>query len=365
MTDVGVGIACAEELPILQAIERRAGGLFRTHPVTATTTPSVTPIERLERGRVEGLLWVARENARAVGFALVEELGSAWHLEELDVDPSSGRRGIGRRLVEKVLEQAEACDREVTLTTYSAVPWNAPFYERLGFVRLSEAELSEPLRHRMLEEADRGLALVDRVAMRFDAKRNAIERSNGWEAIAPAFIEDCRRSPAVGVTVVRQWAARFGPTDALLDLASGPGCERSDALSERGVILFAVDASPTLLASYQTRLPNARTACETAERSSFFGREFDGVLAWGLLFLLPAHAQAAVIRRVADALRPGASFLFTAPVPAGDWEDLSTGRKSVSLGRDAYLGLLAQAGLTLVAEHDDDGSNHYYEAVRD
>ena len=46
------------------------------------------------------------------------------------------------------------------------------------------------------------------------------------------------------------------------------------------------------------------------------------------------------------------------------WADLSTGRKSVSLGRDAYLGLVEDAGLTLVAEHDDEGENHYYEAIR-
>jgi len=204
--------------------------------------------------------------------------------------------------------------------------------------------------------------------MRFNAearaKADAIESSNGWEAIAPAFIEDSRRRSAVGVAVVRQWAARFGPGTAILDLACGPGTERSEALRVRGGLLFAVDASPTLLASYRARIPSALTACETAERTSFFGRQFDGVLAWGLLFLLPVEAQAAVVRRVAETLRPAGSFLFTAPAQVGEWADLSTGRKSASLGRDAYLGLLEDAGLTLVAEHEDDGCNHYYEAVR-
>jgi predicted N-acetyltransferase YhbS len=168
LTDVEIGPAHPDDLVALQEIERRAGELFLTHPVTAALNPSVTPIERLERARVEGLLWVARENGRAIGFALVEDLGSAFHLEELDVDPSRGRRGIGRRLVEKVVQEAVLRERGVTLTTFSAVPWNAPYYERLGFVRLLEAALDEPLRHRMREEADRGLALTDRVAMRFD-----------------------------------------------------------------------------------------------------------------------------------------------------------------------------------------------------
>ena len=170
MPDTEIDAAYADELSALQEIERRAGELFRAHPVTAAMNPSVTPIERLEQARAEGLLWVARENGRAVGFALVEDIGSAFHLEELDVDPSRGRRGIGRLLVEKVVEEAAARDREVTLTTFSAVPWNAPYYERLGFIRLTEVSIDERLRHRMREEARRGLAIKDRVAMRFERK---------------------------------------------------------------------------------------------------------------------------------------------------------------------------------------------------
>ena len=362
--DLEIGPARSNEALELQEIERRAGELFRTHKVTAALNPSVTPIERLDRARAEGLLWVARESGRAVGFALVEDTGSAWHLEELDVDPSVGRLGVGRRLVERVAEEAALRDHAVTLTTFAEVPWNAPYYERLGFVRLEDAELDEPLRNRLHEEAARGLALEDRVAMRLDAAADAIERSNGWDAIAPAFLADLGRFPPVGIAVVRRWAARFGPGDAILDLACGPGTERSEVLRDRGCLLFAIDASPKLLAAYRARIPGARTACEAAERTEFFGRPFDGVLAWGLLFLLPADAQAEVVRRVAAALRPGGGFLFTAPAQAGEWNDLSTGRKSLSLGRDAYLGLLSGAGRELVAEHDDEGFNHYFEAVR-
>jgi hypothetical protein len=35
----------------------------------------------------------------------------------------------------------------------------------------------------------------------------------------------------------------------------------------------------------------------------------------------------------------------------------------VSLGADAYRALLAHAGLDVRAEYDDEGDNHYYEAV--
>ena len=48
----------------------------------------------------------------------------------------------------------------------------------------------------------------------------------------------------------------------------------------------------------------------TVEASAFFDRTFDGVLAWGLLFLLTPAAQALVIEKVARALDPGGRFLI-------------------------------------------------------
>jgi len=54
----------------------------------------------------------------------------------------------------------------LTLTTYAHVPWNAPYYERLGFEVLDEHELTEGLRRVREHEAARGLAAWPRVTMR-------------------------------------------------------------------------------------------------------------------------------------------------------------------------------------------------------
>jgi hypothetical protein len=54
----------------------------------------------------------------------------------------------------------------VTLTTFSDVPWNAPYYQRLGFRTLAEAEVSEGLRRIRKQEAARGLDAWPRVSMR-------------------------------------------------------------------------------------------------------------------------------------------------------------------------------------------------------
>lgn len=89
------------------------------------------------------------------------------------------------------------------------------------------------------------------------------------------------------------------------------------------------------------------------------------MVAWGLLFLLAADAQTALIHRVAPVLRPEGRFLFTSPKEACTWTDMLTGRPSISLGHEVYRATLASAGLELLAEYRDEGENHYYDARKD
>lgn len=117
-----------------------------------------------------------------------------------------------------------------------------------------------------------------------------------------------------------------------------------------------------MVAAFKRRFPGVEIACEPAERSRFFERAFDGALAIGLVFLLPADSQRDVIRRMAAALKPGGGLLFSAPREIGVWDDLLTGRRSLSLGAEEYRRIAAGAGLQMVGEHVDEGENHYYEA---
>ena len=55
--------------------------------------------------------------------------------------------------------------RQVTLTTFRGVPWNMPFYARLGFEELPRAEWPPPLRAIVADEAARGLDPERRVVM--------------------------------------------------------------------------------------------------------------------------------------------------------------------------------------------------------
>lgn len=157
----------ARDLAVLPGIERRASAAFADFGIAPAVIETTKGLEELALARARGDLWVAvDESDRVVGFALVRELASGVHLEEVDVDPEHGRRGVGSALIEHVCEAARRRGYEyVTLTTYAAVPWNAPFYERLGFRVLAAGEIPAPLRAVVAEETQRGFDPAIRVAM--------------------------------------------------------------------------------------------------------------------------------------------------------------------------------------------------------
>jgi len=172
------------------------------------------------------------------------------------------------------------------------------------------------------------------------------------------------RDSSVGGATVRAWARALPPGASILDLGCGHGVPISQTLIEDGFVVYGVDASARMTAAFRERFPQAHVACEAVEHSRFFGRTFDGVVAWGLMFLLQANAQSALICKVASALNPGGRFLFTSPQQACTWADLLTGRNSLSLGADAYRKTLLAAGLVLAGGHRDEGDNHYYDASK-
>jgi SAM-dependent methyltransferase len=183
--------------------------------------------------------------------------------------------------------------------------------------------------------------------------------SNGYEALASSFMS-CRSQSKVGVDIVREWANSLPPRGAILDLGYGNGKPISQVFFDEGFTVYGLDASPSMFAAFRAQFPGAQAECRMVEDSGFFERTFDGVVAWGLIFLLTPEAQCLLIRKVSRALNRGGRFLFTSPKRACEWSDALTGRKSASLGLEAYHRILIAEGLTPVGERQDDGDNHYY-----
>ena len=128
----------------------------------------VTAREVLDAAREGGRLWLALDRGqRPAGFALAEALEAEAWLDEVDVHPLYMRRGIGTRLVETAVEWARREGHaELFLLTFRHLPWNAAFYERLGFERLRNDELGPGLLHILEEERRAGIDVARRVGMR-------------------------------------------------------------------------------------------------------------------------------------------------------------------------------------------------------
>jgi len=113
-----------------------------------------------------GRCWVWAEDGTIGAYAIAEEVDGFGHLEQVSVLPSHARRGLGRALIETVGEWSAGRGLSgLTLTTFADVPWNAPYYARLGFRVLPDAEQGPGLRRIREEEIARGLDRWPRAAM--------------------------------------------------------------------------------------------------------------------------------------------------------------------------------------------------------
>jgi len=169
--DYAIRSAQTEDIPALSAIELAAAQLLRGYApeaVLAETTDECA-LANAARG---GHLWVASTGNTPVGFALVKMLADDLpHLDELDVDPSHGRRGLGTALVRTVCEWATSSNYVMlTLTTFRAVAWNFPFYTRLGFEEIPHHAMRPELATIVSAETNRGLDPEARAVMGYRCK---------------------------------------------------------------------------------------------------------------------------------------------------------------------------------------------------
>jgi len=168
ITEYVIAPARPQDIAYLPGIELAAAQLLVGHVPEAVLLETTEEKELLAAQR-SGRLWVARCEDVPVGFAHLRDLEpGVIHLDELDVRPAHGRRGVGSALVRAVCGWAAANGyRCVTLTTFRDLPWNMPFYSRHGFEIVPRVELGCALRHIERLEAARVIDTQRRVAMRY------------------------------------------------------------------------------------------------------------------------------------------------------------------------------------------------------
>lgn len=160
-------LARPEDAENWPAIERAAAQMFRIIPgLDALDLDHTWQPEDLRRLIRKGHCLAAHVDERPVGFIATQPFQRELHVWELSVHPDAQGHGIGAGLLRACLIDAgNAGFRAVTLTTFRDVPWNAPFYARLGFTELADPASHSRLAEMLANEAEDGLPAERRCAM--------------------------------------------------------------------------------------------------------------------------------------------------------------------------------------------------------
>ncbi|WP_210206688.1 GNAT family N-acetyltransferase [Rhodoplanes serenus] len=160
----------ASDIDQLRTIEAGAATRFLATRFAAVAGDEPTPAAVLAERIAARRLFVATDpEVGAIGFVMARPVDGQGYIEELDVLPAQAGRRIGAALIERIAAlAAEQGWPALLLSTFRDVPWNAPYYRRLGFVVLEEAALSPALREIRCRHIAKGLDESARVFMRRD-----------------------------------------------------------------------------------------------------------------------------------------------------------------------------------------------------
>lgn len=144
---------------------------FREVGMAAIADDEPLPASELLAYQQARRAWVATDDVdHPVAYLLLDVVDDAAHIEQVSVHPDHAGRGLGRALIEAAAAWARKHGLPaLTLTTFADVPWNAPYYARLGFGVVAEDALSDGLRRIRAHEAELGLDAWPRVVMRREA----------------------------------------------------------------------------------------------------------------------------------------------------------------------------------------------------
>lgn len=156
------------DIPILEKVERSAAEIFLTANLGFLLDgPTVDPYLLASMAN-SGHLWIAVDKFdQPIGFIGGQYLEGNFHIIEVSVARAYQGRGIGKALMATMVDQIRAEGyKTITLTTYRDLPWNAPWYSRMGFVEVIPWDAGRSYEQILEEEAQHGLDIRKRCVMR-------------------------------------------------------------------------------------------------------------------------------------------------------------------------------------------------------
>jgi len=148
-----------DDVASLENVERSAAEAFAILPDYRPGGRTVPP-QILYKMVVSKNLWVAVDKEdRVKGFVGCQTMDDCLYVHEISVALNFQKQGIGRRLMNTVIDEAAKRGHAgVVLTTTRHVRWNMPFYKTLGFSEVIDGQkwpnLYAQLQKEIVESAD-------------------------------------------------------------------------------------------------------------------------------------------------------------------------------------------------------------------
>ncbi|MET8772977.1 class I SAM-dependent methyltransferase [Streptomyces sp. NPDC004658] len=146
---------------------------------------------------------------------------------------------------------------------------------------------------------------------------------------------------------------RLAPGSRVLDVGSGTGRPTAQTLAEAGHSVLGIDISPVMVDLAARQVPGAEFRLADIRRTPVPEASFDAACAYFSLLQMSRAEQAAVVAKLARAVRPGGLVaLATVPLDLEDIEAVFMGQpvRVTSFSAEAFTALASGAGLTVVAE---------------
>ena len=153
------------DIPLLERVERSAAQLFRTVGLEFLLDgPTVDPAFLLAN---TNHLWLAVDwMDKPIGFVVGEDIYGHFHVVELSVAQEFQGKGVGTHLMARMTEELRREGYEmVTLTTYRSLPWNGPWYARMGFLEVNPLDMGTKYMDILENERQQGLDMTQRCMM--------------------------------------------------------------------------------------------------------------------------------------------------------------------------------------------------------
>ena len=156
----------ASQAAQLQQIELAAGARFRDVGMADIADHDPTSTAVFEDRAAAGQLLVAHDDAGAIaGFLIWSAKDGMAYIEEVAVHTVNAGHRVGVQLIDRLAQDARGRFPAITLSTFRDVPWNGPYYAKLGFEEFPYDQAGPDHAQSWQDQADNGLDMSRRLFM--------------------------------------------------------------------------------------------------------------------------------------------------------------------------------------------------------